>query len=98
MITSLPCAAAEEFLEDVVPSTSDSLEIVTMLAERVAAIHGAAHPYLLEVRALVAKLPSPAHFATLRALTSDFTLPTDACLSFRALYERLADLEETLRA
>lgn len=32
----------------------------------------------------------------LRAATKDYTLPEDACLSFRALYERLADLEQDL--
>jgi regulator of cell morphogenesis and NO signaling len=32
----------------------------------------------------------------LRSTTNDYTLPADACLSFRALYERLADLEEDL--
>ncbi|HSP17343.1 MAG TPA: iron-sulfur cluster repair di-iron protein [Thermoanaerobaculia bacterium] len=31
-----------------------------------------------------------------RAFTSDYKLPDDACLSFRALYERLAELEEDL--
>jgi len=32
----------------------------------------------------------------LRTVTSDYELPDDACLSFRALYERLADLEQDL--
>lgn len=32
----------------------------------------------------------------LRKVTSDYTLPPDACLSFRALYERLIDLERDL--
>lgn len=31
--------------------------------------------------------------AQLRAVTSGYALPADACLSYRALYERLADLE-----
>jgi regulator of cell morphogenesis and NO signaling len=30
-------------------------------------------------------------------LTDDFTLPTDACNSFRALYDGLKDLEADLR-
>ncbi|HEX9160257.1 MAG TPA: iron-sulfur cluster repair di-iron protein [Thermoanaerobaculia bacterium] len=34
--------------------------------------------------------------ADLRVVTSNYTLPSDACLSFRALYERLAELEEDL--
>jgi regulator of cell morphogenesis and NO signaling len=34
--------------------------------------------------------------AELRAVTNDYTLPADACLSFRALYERLVDLEQDL--
>lgn len=33
---------------------------------------------------------------TLRKTTNDYTLPPDACLSFRALYERLMDLEKDL--
>ena len=32
----------------------------------------------------------------LRGVTADYSLPPDACLSFRALYERLADLENDL--
>ncbi len=32
----------------------------------------------------------------LRAATNGYTLPQDACLSFRALYERLPDLEQDL--
>jgi len=32
----------------------------------------------------------------LRAATNNYTLPGDACLSFRALYERLVDLEQDL--
>ncbi|HYM60386.1 MAG TPA: iron-sulfur cluster repair di-iron protein [Thermoanaerobaculia bacterium] len=32
----------------------------------------------------------------LRAVTRDYALPDDACLSFRALYERLAELEQDL--
>jgi regulator of cell morphogenesis and NO signaling len=32
----------------------------------------------------------------LRRVTSGYALPEDACLSFRALYERLADLEQDL--
>lgn len=36
------------------------------------------------------------HLAELRALTREYELPPDACLSFRALYERLAELEDDL--
>jgi regulator of cell morphogenesis and NO signaling len=32
----------------------------------------------------------------LRGVTSDYKLPDDACLSYRALYERLAELEDDL--
>ena len=32
----------------------------------------------------------------LRTTTNNYTLPADACLSFRALYERLVDLEKDL--
>ena len=35
--------------------------------------------------------------AALRQITADYALPGDACLSYRALYERLADLETDLR-
>ena len=34
--------------------------------------------------------------AKLRDTTNNYTLPADACLSFRALYERLTDLEHDL--
>ena len=70
-------------------------EIITLLAERVAARHGANHPHLLEIRRLAAKLPNAEDLATIRELTNGYALPPDACLSFRALYERLAALEET---
>ena len=33
---------------------------------------------------------------SLRAITSEYKLPADACLSYRALYERLAELEQDL--
>jgi regulator of cell morphogenesis and NO signaling len=32
----------------------------------------------------------------LREVTNDYALPEDACLSFRALYERLMDVEQDL--
>ena len=32
----------------------------------------------------------------LRSVTSEYKLPSDACLSYRALYERLAELEDDL--
>jgi regulator of cell morphogenesis and NO signaling len=32
----------------------------------------------------------------MRTTTSDYSLPEDACLSFRALYERLVDIEQDL--
>jgi regulator of cell morphogenesis and NO signaling len=35
--------------------------------------------------------------ASLRKLTRNYTPPADACMSFRALYGRLADLDEDLR-
>ena len=94
MRTSLPCASQPEFLEDVTPAASDALEIVRMLADRVAAQHGANHPYLLELQSLVSGPPNQHMFAILRGITNNYSLPSDACLSFRALYERLADLEE----
>lgn len=34
--------------------------------------------------------------AELRRVTNDYRLPEDACLSFRALYERLTDIEQDL--
>ena len=34
--------------------------------------------------------------ADLRAITANYALPDDACISFRALYERLQDLEQDL--
>ena len=35
--------------------------------------------------------------SSLRSLTRDYTPPADACMSFRALYGRLADLDADLR-
>ncbi len=128
--------------------TRDTLETVRLLADKVANRHGAHHPEVIEVRALVMQMvddllphmlkeeqvlfpyienleaaaehgdPAPVPFfgtvknpirmmmneheavgdllVLLRGVTTDYTLPSDACLSYRALYERLAELEEDL--
>ena len=123
--------------------TRQAIETVTILAEKVAARHGANHPEVLEVRHCVFELANDvlphmmkeeqilfpyveamenatetgSCFGTvanpirvmmmehegvghilrkLRSATSQYALPADACLSFRALYERLADLEADL--
>ena len=123
--------------------TRQAIETVTILAEKVAARHGANHPEVLEVRDCVFELandlmphmmkeeqilfpyvealetggPMGSCFGTvanpirvmtmeheavghilrkLRSASSQYALPPDACLSYRALYERLADLEADL--
>lgn len=49
------------------------------------------------IRVMMAEHESAgAILAALRGTTKDYALPGDACLSFRALYERLADLEQDL--
>lgn len=123
--------------------TRQALGTVSMLAEKVATVHGAAHPEMLRVRDLVEALrnelephmlreeldlfpriadleaavaagvrvsidgpmltlkaeheTAATHLADLRAVTGGYQLPSDACLSFRALYERLIELEEDLQ-
>jgi regulator of cell morphogenesis and NO signaling len=124
--------------------TRQALETVAMLAEKVAARHGANHPEVVRVRAVVDEMRSElvphmvreeevlfphiadlelaavsattdaigdpmlrlraehdttaARLQELRTITSGYRLPEDACLSFRALYERLMELEEDLEA
>lgn len=119
--------------------TRQSLETVSLLADKVLARHGSVHDEIVEVHRLVFELatdllthmnreeqivfpqiraiesgaaPSPMNsvqsmmvehegageiLAALRQITAGYALPGDACLSYRALYERLADLETDLR-
>ncbi|HET7706671.1 MAG TPA: iron-sulfur cluster repair di-iron protein [Thermoanaerobaculia bacterium] len=119
--------------------TRQSLETVSLLADKVLARHGAAHAEIAEVHRLVFELatellmhmkreedivfpqiqamergaePSATNgvqsmmvehegageiLAALRQITAGYALPGDACLSYRALYERLTDLEADLR-
>ncbi len=127
--------------------TRQALETNSLLAEKVAARHGANHaevviverlvgalvgdlmphmmkeeqilfPYVEELEAAGPDDPAPQScfgtianpirammmehdavgeiMAQLRGATGGYALPGDACLSFRALYERLADLEQDL--
>lgn len=119
--------------------TRQSLETVTLLADKVLVRHGSVHAEIVEVHRLVFELatgllthmkreeeivfpqiqamdkgdePSSTNgvqsmmvehewtgeiLVTLRQITAGYALPGDACLSYRALYERLADLETDLR-
>lgn len=124
--------------------TKDIVETIRVLADRVAALHGANHPEVLTVNTLAQTLCNDliphmfkeenilfpyiesmengengaSCFGTvanpirmmmmehesagellmqLRRTTNDYTLPEDACLNFRALYERLVDLEQDLQ-
>lgn len=119
--------------------TRQSLETVSLLADKVLVRHGSAHAEIAEVHRLVFELATELlmHMrreeeivfpqiqametgadsssmssvqsmmvehegtgeilATIRQITAGYALPGDACLSYRALYERLADLETDLR-
>jgi regulator of cell morphogenesis and NO signaling len=120
--------------------TRQTLETVSLLADKVLARHGRNHPEIQNVHSLVFELARELFphmrreedvlfphieaveatgtgravtnrleammvqheaagdiLASLRKITSGYKLPDDACLSFRALYERLADLEIDLQ-
>jgi regulator of cell morphogenesis and NO signaling len=120
--------------------TRQTLETVTLLADKVLARHSRNHPEIQDVHRLVFELgrelfphmrreedvlfpyietveatgvrrvntnrletlmvqheTAGGILASLRKVTCGYKLPDDACLSFRALYERLADLESDLQ-
>ena len=70
-------------------------------------VHGPTHPEFHEVKALfdtvVEKLDAgesdvSAEFAKLREVTNDYTVPSDVCESYEAVYVMLSELDAASRA
>jgi regulator of cell morphogenesis and NO signaling len=135
-----PLADLQQYIVDTHHAyTRQSLETISLLADKVLVRHGSVHTEIVEVHRLVFELATELlmHMkreeqivfpqiramekgaepvstsgvqsmmvehegageilATLRQITAGYALPGDACLSYRALYERLTDLETDLR-
>lgn len=72
----------------------------------VARVHGGTHPEFHEVRKLfdeiaekITKVRSESpeltgEFAKLREITNNYTVPTDVCESYEAVYKMLSELDE----
>lgn len=79
------------------------LELYVPVVERV---HGGTHPEFYEVRKefdkindkiknnLVDKSNLEEEFKSLRKVTSDYTVPSDTCESYEAVYVMLSELDE----
>lgn len=67
----------------------------------VARVHGEHHPELAQVVELYEKVkacPSAEVFAELRKVTSDYTIPEDACPTYGKTYEDLAAIDREYTA
>lgn len=76
----------------------------------VARVHGGSHPEFHDVKrefdAIVEKLNKAGaekaelneEFAKLRKITDNYTVPGDVCESYEAVYNMLAELDETYQA
>lgn len=79
------------------------LDLYVPVVERV---HGAAHPEFHDVKRvydqLRDKLAQSAdithEFSELRRITFDYSVPSDVCESYQAVYEMLRDLDEAYTA
>lgn len=83
-----------------------NLKILEQYVPIVARVHGGTHPEFHEVRKLFdeidgkikkAKAEAPelgAEFVKLREITNNYTVPTDVCESFEAVYKMLSELDE----
>ena len=92
----------EEFREIVVKH----MEKLELYVPVVAKVHGASHPEFYEVRILFDAInkkiteagsgrPELAEeFESLRKVTSDYTVPTDTCESYEAVYDMLKEWDE----
>jgi len=83
------------------PSTSQSLEALDELGEKVARVHGNSDPRLHQVRdswraAMETVRDLRLEMDQLRALTDEFTVPPNACRSYRALFAGLASWDQRI--
>ena len=69
----------------------------------VARVHGAAHPEFLEVKRVYDALVQDykdlqedklaVHFSELKEITNDYTIPSDVCESYEAVYDMLKEID-----
>lgn len=84
------------------------LETLKTYVPIVARVHGPTHPEFYKVRdiydQMVLKISAPeqsdltSDFASLRKITSNYTIPGDVCESYAAVYNMLADLDKAYSA
>lgn len=82
----------------------NQLTVLNKVLPTVVRVHGSEHPELKEVKVVYEELvtaleqkadPKPT-MAKLKALTNDFTLPTDACDAYRKVYQAFKELENLI--
>lgn len=90
--------------------TKEHLETLQRYVPVVARVHGNSHPEFLEVHKLFtaisrkisgaasAKPDLSEEFAGLREITTNYTVPSDVCESYEAVYSMLADLDRAYHA
>lgn len=90
--------------------TSNLIKTLTQYVPVVARVHGSNHPEFHEVQTLfnaisgktkVTGSVKPAlteEFARLRVITDHYTVPSDVCESYEAVYQMLAELDKAYHA
>lgn len=93
--------------DDVKAKHLDTLKLYVPIVARV---HGKSHPEFIEVDKLFAKVIKKIdeeaaarpdlseEFARLREITDDYTVPSDVCESYEAVYRMLAELDGAYHA
>lgn len=85
--------------------TNQNLATAAQLAPIVERVHGAHHPELTRVRQLTMQLQQPANadrageiYQELRAVTSNYAIPSDVCEAFVATYQALEQADRARAA
>jgi regulator of cell morphogenesis and NO signaling len=80
------------------------LEMLAQYVPIVARVHGGSHPEFYEVQKVYNELAKKfgkdnadltAEFASLREITDNYTVPSDVCESYEAVYSMLAELDKS---
>lgn len=83
---------------------TDHLATAVELAPLIERVHGANHPELTRVRELTEQITAASDgdtaqtaelFRELRAVTDDYTVPSDGCEAFAGTYEALRSADPT---
>lgn len=89
---------------------AEQLQTLKRYVPVVARVHGKSHPEFHEVHKLFAAIAKKieeaasarpelsVEFAGLREITQDYTVPSDVCESYEAVYKMLAELDKAYHA